>query len=88
MSAILLNHPVVKMKLKKSRKPRVSKKEKSEDADLSLTIEHYKDFEDKKTAAENTKDKNKKKKGKQKNKTVKDKKSGGKKTAAANKKER
>lgn len=61
------------------------KKEKSEDADLSLTIEHYKDFEDKKTAAENTKDKNKKKKGKQKNKTVKDKKSGGKKIAAANK---
>lgn len=59
------------------------KRAKSEDADLSLTIEHYKDFEDKKTAAENTKDK--KTKGKQKNKTIKDKKAGGKKSAAADK---
>lgn len=59
------------------------KRAKSEDADLSLTIEHYKDFEVKKTAAENTK--GKKTKGKQKNKTVKDKKAGGKKSAAADK---
>ena len=35
----------------------VPKKETPEDTESSLTIEHYKDFEDKKPAAENTKDK-------------------------------
>lgn len=61
----------------------VPKKETPEDTESSLTIEHYKDFEDKKTAAENSKDK--KKKGKQKNKAVKDKERNGKKSAAADK---
>lgn len=67
---------------KEPKNKEIPKKETPEDAESSLTIEHYKDFEDKKPAAENTEDK--KKKSKQKNKAVKDKKSG-KKSAAANK---
>lgn len=62
------------------------KKEKSKDADLSLTIEHYRDFEDKEAAAENTKDK--KTEGKQKNKNGKDKKAGSKKSAANKRKDK